>query len=431
MMCLQASVNEVFEKGYQKGFNPVTGDGEDDWKVYRTQFDACKLLPIPMTAAEPRSWVSGWGNYEMHNPAPLWTAGRTDQDWTFRQDINDHSNFKRAVGSPSEASFGITGLSARPECIQIRDAPFRGNDQFAKQIPMTGLLSGGFIQVQDLQGPTKGSGTCLNFWTPATVTINDEDKETFTIRNRLIDVLTPLKDLPNDAVPIHWSLRNDFKNRVQSSFLAGFYWTPGSNGSTSSIHFSEIELSEELPPDAGSDVSPFGKQITFDPSRSWRMRQVKTSQTFTLSQGLPPGLGHANMTRFVVDKILPMEHLSPDFFSVTALSDHKVHIAGCNPESPKANLNEVVTLSTPFQGFVKAFTSPHATKKVLLLVNASYKDSKAEVDICEFSFERQNDTEEPRMEHRTHNIQHQLNNEGVGDSPVLVSTKVESKSITR
>lgn len=116
------------------------------------------------------------------------------EDWTARKDVNDHSNFDRIGSSPREKPGSVKGVldvEARDECKTIRDAPFRGDDQFVAQSSMAGLMSGGFLQAQDLQGPQKGAGTCVNFWNPAQVQVNGEWQETFTIRNRLIDIKTP------------------------------------------------------------------------------------------------------------------------------------------------------------------------------------------------------------------------------------------------
>ncbi|KAM0377533.1 hypothetical protein HYE67_005062 [Fusarium culmorum] len=93
--------------------------------------------------------------------------------WTIRANVNDHSVFARKPGT-------------------LKNTDFRTKGSAPLARPIDGLVSGGFIQIQDLAPGDTRFQTCVNFWGPVVVGINDrqgnvEDKNTFTLRNRIVD----------------------------------------------------------------------------------------------------------------------------------------------------------------------------------------------------------------------------------------------------
>lgn len=168
-----------------------------------------------MLALKDAKWVSslGWG-YDMHNPAPLWLAMQDIEpdcrSFTYREDINDHSNFSRRSGKPNSVDkieigpFSIPVAS--PEAIEIQSSSFAGDDRYPVQRDLTDMFTGGFVQVQDLDPKLDGSDprVCLNIWSPAKVMLENQPKNTFTLRNRLFDIPVETKD----DLPVQWNKWN-------------------------------------------------------------------------------------------------------------------------------------------------------------------------------------------------------------------------------
>ncbi|CEI70479.1 hypothetical protein FVEN_g1015 [Fusarium venenatum] len=188
MNCVQASVDEL----YQDAFTNQNAKTPSD-------FNAVKHIPVPMLAAgkgPSTGWKAEWGGYDIHNPVPLWQVNSEDDKtaWTIRSNVNDHSVFSRKPSTLKNTSTSWIPYSvdASKECYEARDSDFRTKGSAPLARPIDGLASGGFIQIQDLApGPSRFQ-TCVNFWGPVFVGIHDregnvEDKDTFTLRNRIID----------------------------------------------------------------------------------------------------------------------------------------------------------------------------------------------------------------------------------------------------
>ncbi|KAF3931541.1 hypothetical protein ABW19_dt0207749 [Dactylella cylindrospora] len=302
--CLQASVDEIFKVGFQ-GTGPINPD----------TFAALSLIPEPMVSIQGKPWLSSWGNYDMHNPAPLWVAKKDDgaetKDWTSRKVINDHSNYSRVDGSP--AASGMF-LPLYPKASQlawdIRDASFRGDDQYVASVDLGALTSGGFLQIQDLE---KGKG-CINIWGPSTVE-TDSKQDTFTLRSRLIDVVKPSE--VETGKTLYWT--KWYNEDAQTTSLFRFDWT--SNGSTADVVAS------------GYNLKNLGLQFqNFDPSIEVTSKYRPGSDTAfyreSLLSGLPAEYGRANLTRFLAGKFTPDSGpANPDLFVVTFANDGKARAA--------------------------------------------------------------------------------------------------------
>ncbi|KAG8670479.1 hypothetical protein FPOAC1_009895 [Fusarium poae] len=189
MNCIQASVDELYQDAFTNQNVKTPSD-----------FNAVKQIPVPMLAAgkgPSTSWKSQWGGYDIHNPAPLWQVNSEDDKtaWTVRSNVNDHSVFSRKPGTlknTSTSSWNPFSVDASKECYDARDSDFRTKGSAPLARPINGLVSGGFIQIQDLAPGPSHFQTCVNFWGPVVVGIHDregnvEDKDTFTLRNRIVD----------------------------------------------------------------------------------------------------------------------------------------------------------------------------------------------------------------------------------------------------
>ncbi|QPC80200.1 hypothetical protein HYE68_010952 [Fusarium pseudograminearum] len=187
--CVQASVDELFQDAFTNQNVKTPSD-----------FNAVKHIPVPMLAAgkgPSTSWKSQWGGYDIHNPAPLWQVNSEDDKtaWTIRANVNDHSVFTRKPGTlknTSTSSWNPFSVDASKECYAARDSDFRIKGSAPLARPIDGLASGGFIQIQDMAPSETRFQTCVNFWGPVVVGIHDrqgnvEDKNTFTLRNRIVD----------------------------------------------------------------------------------------------------------------------------------------------------------------------------------------------------------------------------------------------------
>ncbi|GKU09667.1 unnamed protein product [Fusarium langsethiae] len=189
MNCIQASVDELYQDAFTNQ-NVKTP----------SEFNALKHIPVAMLAAgkgQSTGWKSQWGGYDIHNPAPLWQVDSEDDKtaWTIRANVNDHSVFARKPGTlknTSTSSWNHFSVDASKECYDARDSDFRTRGSAPLARPIDGLVSGGFLQIQDLAPGETRFQTCVNFWGPVIVGIHDregnvEDKDTFTLRNRIVD----------------------------------------------------------------------------------------------------------------------------------------------------------------------------------------------------------------------------------------------------
>ncbi|KAL1860897.1 hypothetical protein Plec18170_001411 [Paecilomyces lecythidis] len=431
--CLQQSVDEVYNKGFKQGWNPIPADAseeENSWEQYSSSFVARQLMPLPMTALKSSNWTEAWGNCDVHNPTPLWIAGTPngqdrvpDHDFTLRKDVNDHSNFARVASSPAPSKKGIIIPTANDDCIRVREAPFRGDDQFARQSVMDGLLSGSFVQVQDLAtnvaAPENGKLTCVNFWNPALVEINSKIQETFTIRSRVINAVD-VRDLPDTALPMHWTLQNSINQSTTA--LYSFYWVLDEDRKQARIIFTNTGFH--------SWSGGMGKRQKLNLSESWEVRSLQRLIPQTLSGGLP--IRSANLTRFVFDKFLcededDSEGMSagrdfPQIVSVSMLPGKKVQIAlGDDHRSEwlETPFNTIRSLESPCFGFAKAIGTGR-NQKNLLLSSANFAGGKSRLDLYEYQFEGAEDPKQTKVIDTHTRLECRLSSEEEGDSSVLV-----------
>ncbi|KAJ5972115.1 uncharacterized protein N7479_002033 [Penicillium vulpinum] len=433
--CLQESVDEVYNKGFKQGWNPIPNDKpeeENSWEEYSSSFAARQLMPLPMTALKSSNWIKAWDNCDVHNPAPLWVAGTPnsqdrvpDHDFTLRKDVNDHSNFARVASSPASEKYKFPRIPGIPyeneDCRRVRDASFRGDDQFAQQSVMDGLLSGSFVQVQDLirnvAAPEHGKLTCVNFWNPALVEISSKTQQTFTIRNRSINAVD-LSDLPDTALPIHWALQNSVDLTI--TILYGFYWVADEDKKHARIAFNNTSFR--------SWIGGMGERQKLNLSESWEARAFRSMNTITLSSNLP--VGSAPLTRFLFDKFLVEEGDHSEIVSdrdllqilaVSVLPGKKVQIAICDDRRVKwreSPFNTIQSLQSPCFGFAKAFnTGQH--QKNLLLCNANFTGGKSKLDLYEYKFEGADPEQITVIDAHTR-LECKINSEEEGDSSVLV-----------
>ncbi|CAN9377342.1 unnamed protein product [Alternaria alternata] len=348
MHCLKESTAEVFRVGY-KGDRQI-----DDWEQNKSWFKAMQLMPQPMTAIEPQNWKnSGWGGYDKHNPAPLWMASRdnvTESQCTVRKDLNDHSNYgARRAQSPGDVGYGST----------IKDADFVVKGQFPMQISIDGLLSGGFIQIQDLDG-SASEGCCINFWSPAEVKFADKTQSTFTIHNRLID-----QDIAPSREVLHW-MRSDEKTGI-----IGFTYAAMADGS-GNIEMTQTEYSSEIGPDGLSD----GTCATFSPKHSWALHTLWTRQATILSS--VPTTFMLNLTRFITGHFIAEREIV-----AVSQSENQVLVGVLGQSLVQTTL----PLAKAPYGFVKPFQGADASRQSILLARAGPKEGSEWVNLAKIDFD--------------------------------------------
>ncbi|CAN9354864.1 unnamed protein product [Alternaria alternata] len=348
MYCLKESTAEVFRVGY-KGDKQI-----ENWEKNKSWFKAMQLMPQPMTAIEPQDWKnSGWSGYDKHNPAPLWIAlhdNVTESQCTVRKDLSDHSNYgARKTQSPGDVDYGNT----------IKAADFVVNGQFPMQISIDGLLSGGFMQIQDLDG-SASEGCCINFWTPAEVKFADKTQSTFTIRNRLID-----QDIAPSREVLHW-MRSGGRTGI-----IGFTYAAMADGS-GNIEMTQTEYSSEPGPNGFSD----GTCATFSPKHSWAVRASMTRHATILSS--VPANFMLNLTRFVTGNFIAGGEIvavsqSENQVLVGVLGDSLVQRTLSLPKAP--------------YGFVKPFQGAGASRQSILLARAGPKEDSEWVNLAKIDFD--------------------------------------------
>ena len=348
MHCLKDSTAEVFRVGY-KGDRPI-----ESWEKNKSWFTAMKLMPQPMTAIEPQSWKEhGWGGYDKHNPAPLWIAlhdNVTESRCTVRKDLNDHSNYGgRQAQSPG--NLGYTNA--------IKAADFVVKGQFPMQLSLDGLLSGGFIQIQDLDG-SDNKGCCINFWTPAKVKFVEKTQSTFTIHNRLID-----REIAQSREVLHW-MRSD-----ERTGIIGFTYASTADGS-GEIRMMETTYTSNLGPDGLAD----GTCATFSAQDSWAMRPLATRRATVLSSVSESFM--LNLTRFVAGHFIAGREVvaisqSTDQALVGILGDSLVQTTLPLPKAP--------------YGFIKPFNGAGASRQSILLAHAGPKEDCKWVDLAKIDFD--------------------------------------------
>jgi hypothetical protein len=348
MNCLKESTAEVFRVGY-KGETQI-----EDWEKNKSWFKAMQLIPQPMTAIEPQDWKnSGWGGYDKHNPAPLWIAlhdNAMESQCTVRKDLNDHSNYgARRAQSPGDLD----------HCNTIKAADFVVEGQFPRQSSMDGLLSGGFIQIQDLDG-SASEGCCINFWTPAKVKFADKTQSTFTIHNRLID-----QDIAPSREVLHW-MRSGGRTGI-----IGFTYAAMADG-RGDIEMTETEYTSNLGLDGLSD----GTCATFSPQHSWAMHHLWTRSKTILSR--VPADFMVNLTRFITGHFIAEREIV-----AVSQSENQVLVGVLG------NSLAQKTLSLPKSpyGFVKSFRGADASRQSILLARAGPKEGSEWVNLAKIDFD--------------------------------------------
>ncbi|KAI8243863.1 hypothetical protein K4K55_006983 [Colletotrichum sp. SAR 10_96] len=377
MNCLEESTNEIYQVGYLGG-KPI-----ETWEKNQSWFAAMKLIPRPMTSLSSPSWLESWGGYDMHNPAPLWVSpgGGPDVEsgWTFRKDINDHSNFgTRPSGSLRNTSW-IPGFpKATDECYSIKEAKFRTADQFPEQSAIKGLLSGGLIQVQDLNANSPGKGTCINFWSPVSVDVLNETFNSWTLRNRLID--QEASPCPGEHV-IHWMRSH---GHVRFSTITGFSWTGRPDGSGDIVYKSTSYGSKDFSVSGGGDAVPL--KI----GQSWGMKETMSSTLAVVLESLP-NKKTAKMTRFSQGFFLTGSQDTYDEMDMLALVQLKdqgirIGIASNRLEGATQHRVDRPTGKAPY-GFVKRFRGAKPSKDAILLARRTSEGGSMMVDFCRVDFD--------------------------------------------
>ncbi|OOQ83079.1 hypothetical protein PEBR_38554 [Penicillium brasilianum] len=374
---VQVSVDEVYE-----AFKTTT-------EKHPSSFEVLDLIPQPMLSAEKgrsASWVDQFGGYDMHNPAALWkvTNEGDKSHLTIRANLNDYSLYRRVDGSPRSTSSLRINPTATPECVAIQQAPFRGSDAFPSAGPIDNLVSGGFLQIQDLNPPSMGVRTCVNFWGPAKVNLTARDNSkfqsnTFTLRNRLIDF--DREQSADDAVTWHWQKWYD-----QQNGLLLFRFNRRSDGQ---VVVSQWETKDPCP------TLP----VTFDPNRSWAFSSTQTIHEQPL---ISLDNRQVGLTRFVVGNLVKRPSSShPDIVCLSFTPDGPVQLA-LSSAGPGEEPVMILTLETRgIYQFVKCVKRQSGPDRILLARYRRVENDCVQVTFTTIAF---SDTKEHHEETSKFNI---------------------------
>ncbi|KAH0168739.1 hypothetical protein KCU67_g3353, partial [Aureobasidium melanogenum] len=375
---LQLSVKELYSAGVMASFRP-----SDVWKDNMAKFSVLQWIAQPMTSVANDTWVQSWGNYDVHNPAPLWQARNESPDpltgWTIRCDINDHSNFGQRKSSSPDYTGTRLWPSATKECIAIRDADFRGDNQYPFEETMKGLISGGFVQVQHLKTAESPNIVAVNWWRPMSITIADHQYENFTLHNRNLNLEAGEDPSPfAESKSLHWLMHQAQSNRP---VLTQLVWT-GHQGSTSgSIHVRQYNFTRGL---SYSDHPSDGTKVAIDIGEpgSMELRYIGSGQLMSDVQGFRD----THLARFLVGTFLPE---SEDQDTVCVLIDPsttqvRVAVHNFHVSFHKESIVSGMHMEDGDVVFIKSFNT-RAKKDApcaLLLARASVKNN---ISQCEFS----------------------------------------------
>ncbi|KDN71570.1 hypothetical protein CSUB01_12117 [Colletotrichum sublineola] len=387
MECLRVSAREVYEVGFGKGFESNRVIIDEDWSANKTWFAAMNLIPKPMTAIADSSWLHDYGGYDMHNPAPLWLSPIVNgpdvkEGWTIRKDINDHSNFSQRVRGSLRSVSAIP--KATEECEAIKNANFRARDQFPLQLEIKGLLSGGLIQIQDLNASQPGKGTCINFWGPVRVDILNKTYHTWTLRNRLID--QDVSPNPQGHV-LHW-MRGD-----EPLSIVGFSWVEASDGACDIV--SKMTRYRSRWADVPSDGGP----VILDFNKTWAVEELMYTEPIKILGNLPDRRS-LNMTRFSKGFFLSQPESKYDAMDLLALTQVKgkgVKIGLLATSSDNRNicfhLDDLKEGEA--YGFVKRFRGAGSNTDSILLARRTTKSASSTLDLVQVIFDAFN---QPRLQ---------------------------------
>ncbi|KAF4466240.1 phosphatidylcholine-hydrolyzing phospholipase C [Fusarium albosuccineum] len=386
MHCLTESVRGV----YRVGFASTKSIGT--WSDNKSWFAATKLVPQPMTAISPSSWLENWGGYDMHNPAPLCVSSGGGPDvesgWTLRKDINDHSNFgPRANGSLKNAGWTSAWPQATPQCVAVKDAKFRAGDQFPVQSDIRGLLSGGLVQIQDLNPGQAGKGLCINFWGPVEVPILDKSFSTWTLRNRLIDQ-TASPRLGEHV--IHWMRRG---SSGRGAGITGLAWAEHSDGSGDIVTKTTLYGAQDF------GVSDNGDSVQLDLSKSWALQERLRTEPCVILGNLQRK-DCVNLARFATGFFLAEAESQSDEKDLVVLAQirnkgFEVGVESLLLEKRVAQFHvDGETDKAPF-GFVKKFRGSSSPKDSVLLARGILGGYTVAVNFVNIDFDN---TNQPRQE---------------------------------
>jgi hypothetical protein len=235
----------------------------------------------------------------------------------FKRDVNDHSNFRARVDGNPKNTCSTFSPSVSKEVEVIQMASICEDDQFPLQTEMKRLLSGGFVQVQDLNAGMAGKGTCVNFWSPVSVKILGKNNYTFTLRNRLIDqgIVT------SGTGVLHWMRGPNFQERLS---LTAFSWSKKTNESGDIV----TQWSSYNHADFRSDAPVDGTYASLNMQRSWAMDLTMRSESRAILEDLPYQGGCANLTRFAKGHFLPAqdEYSNLDMLAIVQLKNQKMKV---------------------------------------------------------------------------------------------------------
>ncbi|KAG9758020.1 hypothetical protein KCU73_g4112, partial [Aureobasidium melanogenum] len=375
---LQLSVDELYSAGVKASSRP-----SDVWKDNMAKFSVLKWIAQPMTSVANDPWVQSWGKYDIHNPAPLWQARNDSTDsqsgWTIRCDINDHSNFgQRKSGTPAHTGPKLWP-SATKECIAIRDADFRGDNQYPLEETMQGLISGGFVQIQHLKTAESPDIVAVNWWRPMSVSITDHQYENLTLYNRILDLKADEgSSASEESKSLHWLMQ---PTQSEQPALTQLIWAGYQDRTGGGIYIRQYVFG----PGSYDINHPLdGTKAAIDIGKPGSMKLIMTGKAQLMCD--VQDAKATNLARFISGTFLPNSEAPDTACVMVDPKTTRIRVA-------MHNFTDSVHKETSISGmhvedqdvvFIKSFRT-HAEKEAPCTILLARASSKGNISRCEFS----------------------------------------------
>ena len=185
-------------------------------------YEALKQSPLPSEylASEDGPWngttarlwqVVVTGQTEAWDDAKA-DAAVADGKYSRRVDVNDMDNFAMKPKANPGWKYAASSIGS-DDVLEIINNSFIGKKEAFPPVPMTEMLSGGFLQIQEYKDrnfPDSKLDHALNFWGPASFAITGEPQDkpqpSFNLRRRWDSITYPneIGRIQGDQTTLHW-----------------------------------------------------------------------------------------------------------------------------------------------------------------------------------------------------------------------------------
>ena len=185
-------------------------------------YEALKQAPLPSEylASEDGPWngttarlwqVAVAGQTESWDDAKC-DAAVAEGKYSRRVDVNDMDNFEMKPKANPGWKYASSSIGS-DDVLEIINKSFIGSKEAFPPVPLTEMLSGGFLQIQEYKDrnyPDSKLDHALNFWGPAKFAIpgepQDKPQPSFMLRRRWDSITYPneVGRIQGDQTTLHW-----------------------------------------------------------------------------------------------------------------------------------------------------------------------------------------------------------------------------------